>query len=149
MPTDKPAPLAPLEVRTIDFHGDSLTAALVTDDDGRPVVFVPVRPLAEFLGLSWAGQRDRIARDDVLSDVAMIVRVTRTHMPGSRARRSLDMLALPVEFVPGWLFGIDVSRVRPELRERLTLYRREAFAVLWRAFNAGELAPLPSRPVPE
>jgi len=67
------------------LHGDSLTADRVAGDYGAPVVFAPVRPLAECLGMSSTGQRDRIARDDVVSDVAMIVRETRTIMPGSRA----------------------------------------------------------------
>ena len=139
MTTDRPAPLAPLDERTIEFHGDRLTAVLAPGEDGRPTVYVPVRPLAEYLGLSWSGQADRIRRDDVLAAAARIVRVTRTHIPSGRGRQTQDVLALPAEFLHGWLFGVSASRVKPELRERLTLYRREAFGVLWRAFNAGAL----------
>ena len=146
MSTDKPAPLAPLDERTIEFHGDRLTAVLAPGPDGQPTIYVPVRPLADYLGLTWPAQTERIRRDAVLSAVVMFVRVTRTHIPSSRARRTQDMLALPVEFLHGWLFGVDVSRVKPELRERLTLYRREAFGVLWRAFNAGALGTAPEAP---
>ena len=35
----------------------------------------------------------------------------------------------------GWLFGVDVNRVRPELRERLMQYQRECFQVLNAHFN--------------
>jgi len=49
-----------------------------------------------------------------------------------------------VELLPGWLFGVSASRVKPELRARLTLYRREAFGVLWRAFNTAEPGAAPA-----
>jgi len=42
--------------------------------------------------------------------------------------------------VPGWLFGISASRVRADLKERLSLYRAECFDVLWGAFK-GEIMP--------
>lgn len=144
--TDKPAPLAPLDARTIEFHGDRLTAVLASGEDGQPTVYVPVRPLVEYLGLAWPPQYQRIRRDPVLSEAAKGVIVTLTPSGERRRGGPQTMVCLPVEFLHGWLFGVDVSRVKPELRERLTLYRREAFGVLWRAFNAGELGTAPEAP---
>jgi len=128
--------IVPVEEREVDFHGDRIVAVLVpVEGQAEPAVFVPVRPLVEFLGLTWPGQFRRIQRDAVLSSVARSVAVTATEAGGRR-----DMVCLPVEFVHGWLFGVDASRVKPELQERLNLYRRECFAMLWRAFNAEALA---------
>jgi hypothetical protein len=44
------------------------------------------------------------------------------------------MLCLPLEFINGWLFGINASRVKEEIRENLIRYQRECYKVLARAF---------------
>ena len=61
--------LVPVEQRDIDFYGDVITAVMV-EVDGRQVVYIPIRPLCDFLGIAWSAQRLRIQRDRVLVDVA-------------------------------------------------------------------------------
>ncbi len=63
-----------------------------------------------------------------------------------------DTLALPLSMLNGWLFGVDVNRVREEVRPRLIQYQRECFDVLARHFlpfaalqPAALPAPTPSR----
>ncbi len=131
--TDKKA-IVPVEQREIEFYDDALTAVLV-DTDGRQTVYVPIRPLVDALGLAWSGQYERLQRDPVLSDVIMSVRVTRTDIDaGSRQPHTSDMLCLPLEFVNGWLFGINANRVKPEIKEGLIRYQRECYRVLADAF---------------
>jgi hypothetical protein len=48
------------------------------------------------------------------------------------------MLCLPLDHLNGWLFGVDVARVRPELRERMSRYRAECFDVLARHFGLSQ-----------
>ncbi len=123
--------LEPIKEVTIDFYGDEIPAALVViDEAGQQVVYVPVRPLVEYMGLSWSGQRERINRDPVLSTMAQGVRVTRTPEQGG----SQVMLCLPLDYINGFLFGINANRVKPELRERLITYQRECYQVLAAAF---------------
>lgn len=123
--------LEPIKEVTIDFYGDEIPAALVViDEAGQQVVYVPVRPLVEYMGLSWSGQRERIIRDPVLSAMAQGVRVTRTPEQGG----SQVMLCLPLDYINGFLFGINANRVKPELRERLITYQRECYQVLAAAF---------------
>lgn len=139
---DKGTVLAPIEQKTIQFHGDELVAVLVETDAGC-VVYVPVRPLCEAIGVSWPGQYRRINRDPVLSEVAMSVAVTATQLgrrPGQRATQ--DMLALPADFLNGWLFTMNADRVRPEIRDAVLRYQRECYAVLARAFAAPVASPL-------
>jgi hypothetical protein len=50
------------------------------------------------------------------------------------------MICLPLEFIPGWLFGITASRVNEDVREKLIRYRRECYDVLWNAFK-GDMLP--------
>jgi len=45
--------LIPTEQRSVDFYGDELVAVLVEEE-----LYVPIRPICEYLGLSWPGQRE-------------------------------------------------------------------------------------------
>jgi hypothetical protein len=128
--------IVPVRERYVDFYGDQIVAAQTADEE----IYVPVRPICTYLGLSWPGQRERINRDPVLAEAIRSVRVTRTEA-GER-----EVLCLPLEFLPGWLFGISAGRVKPELQEKITRYRRECFRVLWNAFKGDVLAAGPALP---
>ncbi|HEX6292905.1 MAG TPA: phage antirepressor N-terminal domain-containing protein [Herpetosiphonaceae bacterium] len=132
--------LIPVEERTVDFSSDPITAVLVPGDS-QPDIYVPIRPLCAYLGLAWSGQYERLKRDPVRDESLRFVRVTRTHSSGGDP----NVLCLPREYLPGWRCGINVSRVRPELQEKSTRYRRAWFRVLWRAFQADALNALGQR----
>jgi hypothetical protein len=138
--------LTPLDVRTVEFYGDEITGALVRVGD-EPQVYVPIRPICDYLGLSWSGQRERIMRDEVLAEALQFVRVTRTNI--SERRGDPNVLCLPLDLLPGWLFGVNTARVKAELREKIIRYRRECYRRLWDAFKheilpVAELAPPPT-----
>ena len=46
------------------------------------------------------------------------------------------MVCLPLDLIPGWLFGIQTGRVKENIRPKLIRYRRECFRVLWDAFKS-------------
>ncbi len=119
--------LVPTSTQEVDFYGDLITVATV---DNTP--YVPLRPICDYLGLSWSGQRERTMRDLVLKDEVALVRVTRTTATGGIP----DSLCLPLEYLPGWLFGINASRVKAELQEGVVRYQRECFRILWQAFQS-------------
>ena len=121
--------LAPIEQRSVDFYGDTITAVLVQIED-KDQVYVPVRPISDYLGVSWAGQRERINRDLVLSEMVKGVRVTRTPDKGG----TQVMVCLPLRFINGWLFGINASRVKEQMREKVIQYQRECYDILANAF---------------
>lgn len=52
------------------------------------------------------------------------------------------MVCLPLDLLPGWLFGINAARVKSELQAKITRYRRECFRVLWQAFRR-DIVPAP------
>lgn len=134
--------LVPIEERTILFEQDALLAVLV-EDGGERQVYVPIRPICEYLGLAWHGQYERMKRDDYLATVIRSVRVTRTE------RGERDMICLPLEVLPGFLFTISVGRVKPELQAKVRLYRERCFRVLWDAFKFDLLLPTDTpAPVP-
>ncbi len=132
MPTNLPEDraLVPVREQTVEFYGDTLTA--VEGPDGT--ILVPLRPICDAMGLSWPGQRERALRNPVLAEALQGVRVTRTPSggPGGGPQTTLS---LPLDMLPGWLFGINAERVKPELREKILRYQRECFRVLWNAFK--------------
>ncbi len=128
---DKSVALVPTIVREINFYGDVLLMALVGD-----VPYVALRPITDFLGLDWSAQYRRVQRDDVLVDEAQLI-----SMAGADGRQR-EMFSLPLEFLPGWLFGITSSKAtRPEYAPKIKRYRRECFRVLWQAFRAEIIPP--------
>ena len=134
--TDEQNALVPVDERVVDFYGDELTAVLVQKDDGRLEIYVPVKPIAEYLGLTWGSQYNRIQRDPILSEAMRSVFVTKINP--ERGGRP-DLAALPLKFIPGWLFGISVNRVKEELRDKILRYQRECYDALWEAFQEGRL----------
>src|SRR6266567_1470830 len=116
--------LVPQTLREVNFYGDSLPIAVVNNE-----AFVALRPIVEYLGMSWGSQRLRLLRDEVLTRHSTTIKMT------SADGRQREMLCLQLEFLPGWLFGITPSKVKPELAPKLTRYREECFQVLWRAFQ--------------
>ena len=124
--------LDPVEERTIVFYADELTVVKLANGE----ISVPVARLRDNLGLSWPGQLERINRHEVLSEAKETIRVTRMVREGGRGRGPIDTLCLPLDVIPGWLFGIQTSRVRDDIRPKLTRYQRECFRVLWDAFKA-------------
>jgi hypothetical protein len=128
---DENKALVPLEQKVVEFYGDELTAVRV-EIEGKSAVYVPVRPICDYMGVDWSAQFRRINRDPVLSaEATPCVVVTATQGQPDQRR---EMLCLPLDMVNGWLFGINANRVKEELRDRLIQYQRECYRVLADAF---------------
>ncbi|MCB8966912.1 MAG: phage antirepressor N-terminal domain-containing protein [Chloroflexota bacterium] len=128
--------LVPVEQRAVTFYGDELTAVRLANG----LVFVPVRPICALLGVDWNGQRRRINRDPVLSAELATVDVTSTE--GDRAV-TRGVLCLPLDYISGFLFGLNADRVRADLRDKVIRYQRECYKVLADAFQEGRLTAEP------
>lgn len=134
--------LVPVEQKTVVFYDDEIPVVLIQEDQRRQV-FVPVRPICDYLGVDWSGQRQRILRDPVLSgELVPCVVVTPTQ--GSQPEQRREVQCLPLEFINGFLFGINASRVKEEVRDRLIRYQRECYQVLSEAFQEGRLTTEPA-----
>jgi P22_AR N-terminal domain len=134
--TDQQA-LVPTAVRQVNFHGDVITVVLV-EQRGRRQVYVLLRPLCQYLGLSWSSQLQRLREDEVLSEATTSVLLSNTEV-GHRQRYT--MIGLQLEFLPGWMFSFTPRRVRADLQEKIKRYRRDCYRVLCEAFLQGELFP--------
>lgn len=112
------------QVQNISFHGQTVSVF-----SQNKTQYVAMRPIVENIGLSWDSQFKKIQRHEILnSTVVMMTMVA----PDGKKR---EMLCLPLDYLNGWLFGVDAKRVKPEIRERLLTYQRECFRVLNNHFN--------------
>ena len=123
--------LTVVQQKEVAFYDDQITAVRTTDG----TVYVPIRPICDLMGVTFTGQRERINRDPILSEIAMRVSVTLSHIdPSSRSRRTQDMIALPLEYLNGWLFGINANRVKAGIKDRVLQYQRDCYRILADAF---------------
>lgn len=103
----------------VQFHDQSLTAAII---DSIP--YVAMKPICENIGIQWHGQLERIKRHPVLNSVIRMTRITASD------GKLYEMAMLPLDYLNGWLFGVDTNRVKNGTREKLIEYQRECFKVL-------------------
>jgi len=117
--------LVPRREQRVDFYGDAIPVAQ-TPDGG---LYVALRPITDFLGLDFSAQRRRVLRDEVMAPRARPVLIT------AADGRQREQLCLPLDLLPGWLFGVTTARVRPALIDKINRYRGDCFRVLWEAFK--------------
>lgn len=110
------------KIVTVDFRSDTLFA--VERDDG---VYVAVTPICSALGLAAQRQRERIQRDPVLSEGG-----TMAVLPSIGGMQ--ETFCLRLDLINGWLFTIDASRVREDVRPKVIEYQRECHRVLFEHF---------------
>ncbi|EPA0062515.1 phage antirepressor N-terminal domain-containing protein [Enterobacter cloacae] len=109
----------------VPFHGDTL---YVVNYEGTAQV--PMRPVVEGMGLDWASQFTKI-KQRFNTSVAMIT----MQLPGDKQRR--EVVCLSLRKLPGWLHTINVGKVRPELREKVSRYQEECDDVLYEYWTKG------------
>ncbi|HEY4036165.1 MAG TPA: phage antirepressor N-terminal domain-containing protein [Ktedonobacteraceae bacterium] len=132
--------VAPLEQQTLLFYGKSIV--VVRLPDGRPAVVLNF--LCINLELDPYTQMRRICRTEAIADDIVHVRVERSPEEGG----SQAMAALVLRAVPFWLAGIDVKRVKEEIRPDLIRYQREVVDVLYAWAQTQKTSPEPTNLVP-
>jgi hypothetical protein len=127
------------EIVTVNFRGDELYG--FKQDDG---VFVALKPIVSAMGINWSGQEQRVKRDPVLSEGICVM-----HMP-SGLGGAQTTLCIKIEMLNGWLFGIDSSRIKDETaRQRVVLYQRECYDVLYAHFSGKRGSPQAANDLPD
>src|SRR5690349_11042000 len=97
-----------LSQRVVSLYGDDLIG--VQSADGT--IYAPFNRLCDNLGLQRDGQAQRVRRHAVLNDA--LATLTIETAGGPQQTQCLRVDALPL-----WLSGIQASRVKEELREKL------------------------------
>lgn len=97
-----------------------------TNENG---IFVPVKPICDALTINHSGQVQAINRNKILGSVVCV-----THTTGSDGKQ-YEMVALPLKYVYGWLFNIDLNRISEEKREAVEKYQIECYDALYEHFS--------------
>ena len=124
------------QVQNISFHGQ--TVPVFSHNNQH---YVAMKPIVENIGLDWVSQYKKIQRSEILKSGMVMMTIPATD------GKTYETACLPLDYLNGWLFGVDARRVKPEIRSRLLTYQRECFRVLNEHFNKHPTAdnPLPSR----
>ena len=113
------------KMMTVNFKGAELLGIQL---DG--IVVVALKPIVEGMGLAWGSQYNRVKRDPVLSEGIFIMKIP------FGAGGPQEMICLRLDLIHGWLFTVDSTRIKNEdVRNRVLLYQRECYAVLYRYFS--------------
>lgn len=108
-----------ISTQTISFNNQSL---ITIEQNGSH--YVAMKPICENIGLSWEPQLLRIKRDNVLSSTMIVMIIV------AEDGKKREMICLPIEYLNGWLFGIDINRCNPEIRDTLIKYKKECYQAL-------------------
>lgn len=114
------------QIQTVNFHNQTL---ITLEKDGNH--YVAMKPICENIGLDWASQFTRIKRDEVLNSVIVMITTT------GADRKIYKMLCLPIQYLNGWLFGVDTNRVKAEIKETLITYKKECYQALFDYWHDG------------
>jgi ferritin-like metal-binding protein YciE len=126
--------LSVVEQKTVLFLDDELVAIRATDNQ----IYVSLNHLCQALGLNRQGQMQRIQRHIVLSEGYTKAKI---QTPNDTHPQTYGVIR--VDLVPMWLSGIEVRRVKEDVKNKLIHYQKEAAKVLWEAFQEGRLTTEP------
>lgn len=115
-----------IQYSLIPFNGDEIMA--ITKDGKK---FVVPKQICENLGLDWSAQRQKIERDSVLSSTMVMITTV------AKDGKNREMSVLPLEYLNGWLFGIDDTRVKEAIRPKIIEYKKQCYIVLYEYFHKG------------
>jgi hypothetical protein len=107
------------DLATVSFHGKDLTTIGVDSE-----CYVAMKPIVEGVGLDWTGQQKKLVAQGNKFNYRHISIVA---ADGKRR----EMLCIPLAKLNGWLFSINPSKVKPEIRDAVTRYQDECFEVLY------------------
>lgn len=89
---------------------------------------VAVKPVCEILGVNYTTQVEKLKSHPIFGSVIPLRGTT------GADGKTYQMLCIPLQFFPGWLFSINPDNVREEARERLIEYQLECNKVLFDYF---------------
>ena len=108
----------------VPFYQDTL---VLVDHEGQP--FVAMKPIVENMGLAWQSQHVKLT--DKFGSVITII-VT-TGIDG----KQYEMVCLPLRKIPAFLYSVNPSKVKPELRDKIVRYQSECDDALWDYWTQG------------
>ncbi|MWN91340.1 hypothetical protein GQ597_11595 [Gilliamella sp. Pra-s65] len=126
------------QIQLVQFHNQQIS---ILNYNNKP--YVAIKSICENIGLDWEAQRQRIKRNEILNSTAFMIKVV------AKDGKNRDVLCLPLGYLNGWLAGIELSRVNPEIKPILKQYQLECFDVLYNHFMPKVAQQFPNTISPE
>ncbi len=111
------------ETKLVKFHDTKLIC--ITDNG---VLMVAIKPICDAIGLHADSALNAIKKDEILGPEHGIYHVQ------VEENQSRKYITLPIQHVHGWLFSIQSAKVKGEAKEKLLLYKKECYEVLFSYF---------------
>ncbi len=102
----------------LDVYGVNI---ITVYEEGQ--IWVALKPIAEALGLDWSGQRAKLNR---LKEEGMGISPYPVKTNGGKQK----MLFIRLEDLPIYLYSINISKVKPEIKPKLLKFKRETAEVI-------------------
>ncbi|MFZ6732436.1 phage antirepressor N-terminal domain-containing protein [Undibacterium sp. Ji42W] len=112
------------QIIPVPFYEDTL---LMIGKDNEPMV--AMKPIVENMGLDWGAQQIKLS--EKFGSVSAIIPST------GGDGKTYNMICLPLRKLPAWLYSINPSKVKPELREKVIRYQEECDDALWNYWTQG------------
>ncbi|CVG57648.1 Phage anti-repressor protein [Serratia marcescens] len=129
--------LEAVNTSSVQFHGQPIITAMAAG-----VAYVAMKPIVENLGMSWGTQQQKLMKS--------LEKFNCIHMNMVAADGKLrKLLCLPLKKLNGWLFSINPSKVRADIRDKLIAYQEECFTVLHDYWTKGSAVRKPGTTVDE
>lgn len=102
-----------------NINGVNILASKVSDG------LVPVKPICEALGVAYERQFSKLKEHPIYSStISLAVMV-------AADGKSREMLCIPIEYLSGWLFSINLANVKEEVKEGLIKFQLQCNRVLF------------------
>lgn len=108
----------------VPFYEDTM---VLVDHDGQP--FVAMKAIVENMGLDWKGQQVKLA--DRFGSTREIISSV------GEDGKNREMVCLPLRKIPAFLYSVNPSKVKAELREKIVRYQSECDDALWDYWTSG------------
>lgn len=125
--------LEAVNTSSVQFHGQPIITAMVAG-----VAYVAMKPIVENLSMSWTTQHRKLMEDMKKTNHPHMSMVGSVHTKFDCRDISMvaadgrirKLLCIPLKKLNGWLFSINPSKVRADIRDKLIAYQEECFTVL-------------------
>jgi len=112
-----------------EFYNEVFMAYLASDYQW----YIPLNGVCSALGVENSAQRQRIQRDEAISDRLVNIPLETPYQGGTRIQ---EVSCLNLRALPYWLGTIDAGRVKEEHRKKIILFKREFAEAAWAVFRS-------------
>ena len=105
----------PNDITFVNFNSNPI---MTVTDSHTGIIYIPCKPICEAIGVAWHGQLEKIKQDEVLSEA-----IQEFCIPSNSGNQ--NTICIPLDYLNGWLFKLNPSKVAPEAKDRVIMYQRE------------------------